>query len=372
MRQILAIAFISVLIAAMPVGGISGASASETAGSEIATPALPAYSPRFDRAQPVIAVVGENTFTELTDYVVPFGILSEANVADVYALATQGGALQMFPALRLQPQATTSDFDVKFPEGADYVIVPAVHHADDPDLIKWIVEQSGKGSTIIGVCDGVRVLANAGLLSGHKAVGHWYSFDGLADKFPETDWLKNTRYVADKKIVTTTGVTASIPVSIALIEAIAGTGKADAVAHSLGIDNWGIEHQSDKFKLNARHIWVAAANWLAFWSKEKIGIPIEQGVDEVTLALTADAYSRTYRSKAFSLSNAEAGVKTKHGLRILPDKSFEPGSLSRVIELEDDAEAGSVLDTVLGDIKLLYGMGTAKWVALQLEYAAEL
>jgi putative intracellular protease/amidase len=335
-------------------------------------PLLPAYSSRFDRQKPIIAVVGENTFTELTDYVVPYGILSEANVADVFALATQDGALQMFPALRLQPQATVSKFDVQFPNGADYVIVPAVHHSDDPDLIKWILEQSNKGATIVGVCDGVRVLANAGLLHEHKAVGHWYSFDKLADEFPTTDWVKNTRYIADKKIVTTTGVTASIPVSIALIEAIAGTEKANDVAQGLGIDYWGTEHKSNKFKLNAKHIWVAASNWLSFWSKEKIAIPITDGVDEVTLALMADSYSRTYRSKALALSKTQSEVVSKHGLTILIDEGQDETSFSRVIELEDNIKAGDILDTTLKDIERLYGLGTAKFVALQLEYEAKL
>ncbi len=32
------------------------------------------------------AIVGENQFTELTDYVVPYGVLSASGVADVQAL----------------------------------------------------------------------------------------------------------------------------------------------------------------------------------------------------------------------------------------------------------------------------------------------
>ncbi len=340
--------------------------------SDIVTSVFPVYSPRFDRKKPIVAIVGENTYTELTDYIIPYGILSESKVADVFALATQDGALQMFPALRLQPQTTISIFDLKFPKGADYVVVPAVHHSDDPDLINWIIEQSNKGSTIIGVCDGVLVLANAGLLVDHKAVGHWYSMGNLKDEFPRTEWVKNTRYIADRKIVTTTGVTASIPVSLALVEAISGTKRANEVAQNLGIDDWGVKHQSDEFKLSAKHLWVAASNWLAFWSKENIGIPIAEGVNEVTLALTADSYSRTYRSQAFSISESPSGVVSKHGLTILPDDFQAKTSFSHIIELRDDIKAGSILDSVLTDIKARYGVETARFVALQLEYSARL
>jgi len=360
------------LTLSLPVSSNSADSLPANINNDIVASALPVYSPRFDRSKPIVAIVGENTYTELTDYIIPYGILSESKVADVFALATQDGALQMFPALRLQPQTTTSKFDLKFPRGADYVIVPAVHHSDDPDLIKWIVEQASKGSTIIGVCDGVLVLANAGLLVDHKAVGHWYSLDNLKDEFPRTEWVKNTRYIADKKIVTTTGVTASIPVSLALVEAISGTKRANEVGQALGIDDWGVKHQSDEFKLSAKHLWVAASNWLAFWSKEKIGIPIAEGINEVTLALTADSYSRTYRSQAYSISESSLGVVSKHGLTILPDNIQAKPSFSHIIELRDDIKAGLILDVVLTDIKARYGVDTARFVALQLEYSAKL
>lgn len=333
---------------------------------------IPTYVARFDRTKPVIAVVAENTFTELTDYVVPYGILAQSRVADVYALGTQEGAVQLFPALRVTPQATIAQFDAKYPLGADYVIVPAVHKSDDSILINWITEQSVKGSTIVGVCDGVGVLANAGLLEGHSAVGHWYSFDSLARNHPNTTWVRNRRYLADKNIVTTTGVTASIPASIALVEAIAGTEKATSVATALNIDTWGVQHHSADFQLNARHAWVAATNWLAFWRKEKIGIAVEPGVNEVSLALIADAYSRTYRSKAYVLAQGHTQLVTKGGLTIELGALEERADFDRVIEHAVDAEVGSALDKALGEIRALYGLDTAQWVALQLEYADKL
>ncbi len=91
-----------------------------------------------------------------------------------------------------------------------------------PKLIAWVAAQARKGATVVGVCDGVWVLARAGLLEGREATGHWYSFDDLRKAYPKTQWLRNKRYVADGKVVTTTGVTATIPVSFALVEAIEG------------------------------------------------------------------------------------------------------------------------------------------------------
>src|SRR5688572_17215850 len=39
------------------------------------------------RARPVIAILGHNAGTETTDYLVPYGVLVEADVADVVAVA---------------------------------------------------------------------------------------------------------------------------------------------------------------------------------------------------------------------------------------------------------------------------------------------
>jgi transcriptional regulator GlxA family with amidase domain len=85
------------------------------------------------------------------------------------------GPIQLMPALRIEPQATLAEFDARFPDGADYVIVPAVHEPDDATLVGWVRAQARKGAVIVGVCDGVWVVANAGLLNGCRAAGHWFA-----------------------------------------------------------------------------------------------------------------------------------------------------------------------------------------------------
>jgi putative intracellular protease/amidase len=64
--------------------------------------------------------------TETTDYLMPAGILRRADVAEVVMLATGPGPLRLYPALTVEPQATIAQFDAQQPEGADYVIVPAI------------------------------------------------------------------------------------------------------------------------------------------------------------------------------------------------------------------------------------------------------
>lgn len=330
---------------------------------------LPSHVPRFGRARPLVAVVGENSFTELTDYVVPYGVLHASGVADVVALGVKPGPIQMFPALRIRPHSTVDEFDARFPDGADYVIVPAVHRSDDAALLAWVASQAAKGASIVGVCDGVWVVAHAGLLKNRRAVGHWYSFGDLEKKFPDTTWLRDLRYVADGRIVTTTGVSASIPVSLALVEAMGGRERAQAVAQDLGVGEWHPAHRSRDFQLRAPHLYTAAVNWLSFWSHEVIGIPIADGVSDVALALAADAYSRTYRSSAVSVAPTAAEVRTRGGLWVVPDQTAGgPKPPHRRLPLPAHTKPAAALDWALRDIAETYGRATSAFVALQLEY----
>lgn len=329
---------------------------------------IPIYRSRFGRTQPIIAVIGENRMTELTDFMIPYGVLTSAKIAKVISVFPKTGPVQMFPALKIEAEKSFDLFDSEYPEGADYVIVPAVHYSDDPSLLSFVQKQSAKGSTIVGVCDGVWVLANAGVLKDHKATGHWFSFSKLEKEFPETNWIKDRRYVVDQKIITTTGITASIPVSLALIEAISGKEKASEIAGVLGAKDWKPTHKSSDFYLSGKDMYTAAKNYLGFWNYENLGVHVSNGMDEVVLALQADSFSRTYRSEVFSVSDQKQ-IRTKSGLLLHVDKTeAEAARLDSILENLNGAAAVTAYDRNLAKIESKYGTNTAAFVALQMEY----
>jgi putative intracellular protease/amidase len=317
--------------------------------------------------RPVIAIVGINDATETTDYLMPYGILKRSNVADVVLLATRPGPVKLYPALVVEPDATVAEFDAQHPGGADYVIVPAMSRNNDPAALEWIRQQAGKGATIIGVCVGATVVGESGLLDGRRATTHWFYVDELLDGHPTIQYVPDRRLVIDRGVATTTGITASMPFALTLIEAIGGRARAEAVARDLGIRDWDARHDSGAFTITRPFALTVMANRLAFWNQQTLGIELKPGLDEVSLALVADAWSRTYRSRAMTFAQTAEALVSRHGARIVPDRvaSVWPGE-DRLPPIGNTP--AKALDEALDQIGARYGPRTAYVVAMQLEY----
>jgi putative intracellular protease/amidase len=318
------------------------------------------------RARPLIAIIGINEGTETNDYLMPFGILARAGIGDVVALATKPGPVTLYPVLKAAPDATIAQFDNSHPDGADYVIVPAMRRDDDPAALAWIKAQAAKGATVISVCAGAKVLANTGLLDGKRATTHWYYLKGLRERHPALTYVPDRRLVVDRKVATTTGITAAMPMMLTLIEAIAGRDKAQSVAADLGLAGWDARHDSSAFHFNRPFALTAMGNSMAFWNHEKLGLPIWPGMDEVALALVADAWSRTYRSRAVTFSDKAEAVTMRSGIRIYPDTA-DWRSEAQLPPLSD-IKPVQALDRALAGIANRYSAATAHLVAMQLEY----
>ena len=368
------IGFAAVALAAISFGGwilslppaLSSTAAPPIAKEE--TNAMLAGLKPPKRPRPLIAIIGINDATETTDYLMPYGILRRADVADVVTLATKPGPMSLFPVLKVEPQATVAAFDAQHPEGADYVIVPAMSRDDDPDALQWIRNQAAKGAIVIGVCAGAKVVGDAGLLYDKRATTHWYSVRALQGKHPTIHYVANRRLVVDRGVATTTGISASMPMSLALIEAIAGHDKAEAVGRDIGLADWDLRHDSNAFRFTRPFAVTAMRNVMAFWNREQLGIELSPGVDEVSLALIADAWSRTYRSRAVTFAGTAGAQVSRNGMRILPDEVAASWPAERRLPAIGVSPPAKALDQTLSAIEARYGMPTADFVAMQLEY----
>jgi len=317
------------------------------------------------RARPVVAVLCENMGSETTDAIIPWSVLTRSGVADVIMVSTEAGPVTLHPALKINAAKTTAEFEATWPDGPDYVIVPAYHDPKAPKAIEWMQLMSRRGSTIVSVCAGGLTVGHAGLFEGRQATTHWFSVDELKKISPGMIWRKDRRYVADRGVVSTTGVSASIPVSLALVEAIAGRSKADALAVELGVSKFDEAHDSNAFRKADGFLGRGVVNSANLLGQETYALRISDGVDELTLAVTADAWSRTYRSTCLTIGSA-ATVRSLHGLDLIVDRGSEDKHLHALEALP--AKPGEGINSALAAVAKRYGVPTASFVALQLEY----
>jgi transcriptional regulator GlxA family with amidase domain len=329
------------------------------------------------RPRPVIAILVLNAATEVTDFLVPYGVLQHANIADVTVVAEHASPVPLHPfsrlgkgpaLLRIEPQSTTRAFDERFPDGADYVVVPAMEPRNNPFVLDWIAEQSRKGASIVSVCAGALTLGAAGLLDGRRATTHWAYVDDLQKAHPGMQSTRDRRYVADHGITTSTGITASMPTMIALVEAIAGRPKAEQVARDLGLATWDARHRSSAFRLTWEHRKTFLRNWLSFWRHETLGIPVSEGVDEIALGLTVDAWSRTALSRVVTVGTNSKPERSKHGLIIHPHASGEHAVVDHMLPPSPSAAPARTIDRELAQIASRFDRPTADIVALVIEY----
>ena len=309
----------------------------------------------------MVAVIAQGDVV-LSDFVVPYGVIAQSGAARVVAVNIVDGTLRAGP-LTIVPDMTAAEFDRAYPQGADYVIVPATadNHAAE---IKWLGEQRAHGAALVSICDGVELLAEMGALDGRRATGHWASLPMRRKRFPGVHWETNRRYVADGDVGSSSGVSASLPISLALVATLAGQDTAHKTAGLLGIDSWDAKHDSDVFTIRPDDDAVHEANMQA--RHDVVAVVVRDGDDEVTLSLRAEAWSRTMRNDVIAVSEHGGPVQLRGGMRI---QTKAIGSVKADIHIVlSDTATGYTLATDLQEIAQRYGAGTARLAALGMEY----
>lgn len=134
----------------------------------------------------------------------------------------------------------------------DYLVVPgggwndgdegqgARGAAADDDLLAAIRTLHEDGTTLVSVCTGAMILAEAGVVDGRPAVTHHGALDDLNESDAE---VVDARVVDDGDVVTAGGITAGIDCALWLVEREWGDGVADAVATAMEYERSGDVHR---------------------------------------------------------------------------------------------------------------------------------
>jgi len=100
----------------------------------------------------------------------------------------------------------------------------------DPAVVHHVRRLAGTARRVTSVCTGASVLAATGLLDGKRATTHWFYAADLARRFPRVQVDSAPVYIREGRLATSGGVTASLDLTLALIEEDHGAELARWVA----------------------------------------------------------------------------------------------------------------------------------------------
>lgn len=116
----------------------------------------------------------------------------------------------------------------------DLILVPGGPgtpvEVENKAVAEWLIRASQSAEIVMGVCTGGALLAKVGLLDGRAATTNKNDFVWAAAFGDEVNWIAEARWVEDQKFFTSSGVSAGIDMSLAVIARIVGQELAERVA----------------------------------------------------------------------------------------------------------------------------------------------
>ncbi len=173
---------------------------------------------------------------EVLDFAGPFEVfsvtdeLNDHTLLNVYTVGLTDKPVTAKNGLKVIP-----DFSLKTCPAPDLLIIPGGAGTrallTDQPFLSWVKRAAPACNNILSVCSGALVLGATGLLKGLKATTHHQVLDELTALAPDTQVVRNQRFVDNGKILTSAGVAAGIDMSLYMIGRLYGDDMAVAAAH---------------------------------------------------------------------------------------------------------------------------------------------
>ncbi len=145
-------------------------------------------------------------------------------------------------SLEAGPLRTNAGFTVEAAHGlealrrAQIVVVPSWRDDGSPApaaLLKALRDAHRRGATIVGLCLGAFVVAEAGLLDCRPATTHWHLAAAFARRYPSVQLQPEVLYVDNGDVLTSAGTAASIDCCLHLLRVRYGAEVANRAARRM-------------------------------------------------------------------------------------------------------------------------------------------
>ena len=119
---------------------------------------------------------------------------------------------------------------------ADLVAVPALNGAPTdypPAVLEAVKAAAARGATLLSVCSGAFLLAEAGLLNGLRCTMHWHHAEQFAARYPDAKVDPDVLFVDEGSVITSAGTAAGIDACLHIVRRELGSTVANAIARRM-------------------------------------------------------------------------------------------------------------------------------------------
>ena len=132
----------------------------------------------------------------------------------------------------------------------DLLLVPGGigtrREVNNPVLLDWLKTRAEQAELVTSVCTGSALLAKAGVLDGVRATTNKLAFAWASSQSEKVLWQRQARWVEDGKFFTSSGVSAGIDLSLAVIARLVSDRAAEQAANFAEY-SWNRDADRDPF-----------------------------------------------------------------------------------------------------------------------------
>ena len=183
---------------------------------------------------------------ETLDVFGPVEILGK--LPDIFKLnfiSIYGGIVESSQNVRVDTNLYTSENDIE-----KILLVPGGigtrEKIQDNNFINLIKDISNQSKYIISICTGSALLAKTGILNKKRATTNKKAFNWVTEQGKDVLWVRESRWVKDDNIYTSSGVSAGMDMTLGFIEDLIGKEKALEISQSIEYF-WNEDSKYDPF-----------------------------------------------------------------------------------------------------------------------------
>ena len=139
------------------------------------------------------------------------------------------------PVASFQGPQTVADFDYQNCAPLDLILLPGgfgtIQELHNQALLSFLKDRVPSAKITMSVCSGSWLLAKAGLLDGRRATSNKFYFKMATQQSNRVQWVSEARWVEDGPVFTSSGVSAGMDMSLAVIASLFGADKANEIAN---------------------------------------------------------------------------------------------------------------------------------------------